>query len=263
MDYKLIKIRRKILADKKVFLLPVGLTHYLDEPIYKNSKIILSNGLYYLGNDDNRFIVHPNFHVKKNIGGKKYYFFNVIKDKDKIDCQNLILYEHYLKPPNRGMYFACSNGANIIGCCIIDELSYGNPKGRMNLSPSMTAENGWSNENWRSLNRAEVRKKLNVCWLSRIAVKKSYHKKGIGAEMLNLIVSMLNNYHPLKPNYLEVIATYTKEGKNIFDENNNVFCRSNFKYILLSKYTHDVLDSSTGLYVPKPARRYYFWTEIS
>lgn len=266
MNYSLIKTRRQIKYGIDQFNIPIGLLHYFLRPEYKNAKVSQKDGKFYIETKKHQFVIHPPFEKKIVIQDKSYDFFIVTKDKDKIHCQSIILHEHYLQPPIRGMFIACRDreNAKIVACCIIDELTYGNPKSRLIISHALTQKNAWTIENWAEQNRSTVRKELNVCWLSRIAVlnEKKYRGKGIATKMLEMIPSILAEYHPVKPHRLEVIATYAKEGKNSFEKEKNIFCKANYRHDLLSRHTHREINSDTGNFEPKPGNRYYFWIEI-
>lgn len=266
MNYSIIKTRRQIKYGSDQFDIPIGLLHYFSRPEYKNSKVSQKDGIFYIETKKQHFVLHPPFEKEIVIQDKNYDIFIVTKDQDKIYCQSIILHEHYLQPPNRGMFIACRDKENskIVACCIIDELTYGNPKSRSIISHALTQKNDWTIENWAEQNRSAVRKELNVCWLSRIAVlnEKKYRGKGIATKMLEMIPNILAKYHPVKPHYLEVIATYAKEGTNSFEKEKNIFCRANYHHNLLSSYTHREINPNTGNFEPKPGNRYYFWIEI-
>jgi GNAT superfamily N-acetyltransferase len=265
LNYDLNKTRRKITYKNNNIYLPFGIMYFLKRTTKEESSIDVKKNDYYLAFKKSKikFKILPPFKMQFTVKREKYDIFIVNSDKDKLDCQSLILHEHYLQPPNKGMFIACRFKKDIIGCCIIDELVHGNPRARLYVSPEITNANGWTREKWRDLDRSEVRKSLNLCWLSRIVVSKKYRRQGVGTKMVESLPSILSSYHPLKPNYIEVITTHEKEGNTSYSppENNNIFCKSGYSYRHLSTHTHNVLRN--GNYEPKPADRYYFWKEIS
>ncbi len=262
MNYRLNKTRRSILYnEEREFILPIGLAHYINKPEYKDSEVFFEKDTYYFGNKNSSFILYPPFSKEIEINGNSYNFFIVTKDQDKIECQSLILKEHYLPPPNKGLYIACRENSEIIACCVIDELSHGNPTGRTYVSPALTKKHNWPDKQW-SKNSSNVKRELKICWLSRIVVSKKYHGQRIATHLLQLLPEVLSDYHPMNPHYLEVIATYEKEGKKSFNNEQNMFLNSNYNCTFLSNYTHRIINPETGNYVPTPGRRYYFWVEI-
>ena len=266
MNYSIIKARRQITYKNEKFDIPVGLLHYLVRPEFEDSNLFCEDGKFYIEYEANRFVLHPSFIKKINIHDKIFDIFVVTKDQDKIECQILILNEHYLQPPNRGMFIACrdTEKSKIVACCIIDEMTYGNPKGRLKISPALLKKNGWTNENWIEQDRSDVRTQLRVCWLSRLVVinDKIYRGKGIATKMIELLPDILGEYHPIRPHYLEVIATYAKEGEKSFKEETNIYCKANYSHYFLTSYTHREINPASGNYEPKPGKRYYFWIEI-
>jgi len=248
MSIKIIKSRRKIIYNQREIHLPFGIMHFIKKDelniIEKNTELYLADE----ANDIN-FKIYPPYQSGK--------IFIVTRDKDRLECQNLILNEHYLQPPNKGMFIAYKEKDKIIGCCVIDELIHGNPTGRKEISPELKKE--WSKQIWSSLKRDEVRNKLNILWLSRIVVDKSYWNRKIGTKLLESAIHILKEYHPKKPKFLEIIATYEKDA---FSTTKNIFCKAGYNYTYLNKWTHNILDSDSGNFKPIPAERYYFWKKI-
>ena len=265
MDYTLTLSRRKLNFEGEEFLLPFGLIHYFHQNRVPNGRLRWKKRCLVLGTGKNELIVYPRFKSKFSVPSAKNFFTiqEVVTDVEKKACIRLLLDEHYLNPPNRGLFVSCKNENNdVVGCYVLDELTYGNPRPRLNINAALTKKLGWSESNWPTLNRGEVRKMLGVLWMSRIAVSPDYQRLGIGQAMAESAIILAKTHHPIKPKLLEVIASYKAVGERSFVEESNIFCNSGYSHELMSKVTHLEISNQTGCYEPNPGEKHYFWSKI-
>jgi GNAT superfamily N-acetyltransferase len=265
MDYTLKLSRRKIAFDGDEYLLPFGLIHYFQQGRVPSGRLNRIDNKLVLGKGESEIVVHPRFKSTFRVNSikKRFTIQEVVTDLEKKSCIRLLLDEHYLKPPNRGVFVSCIDEVgNLAGCYVLDELTYGNPKPRINIDPALAKKQGWSVENWSSLDRGNVRKKLNLLWMSRIAVSPKYQGLGLGQAMAKSALALAKTHHPIKPKLLEVIASYKSEGQGSFVEERNIFCSAGFAHEFMSKATHDEISEETECYEPSPGEKYYFWSKV-
>ena len=171
-------------------------------------------------------------------------------------CNSVIECSHYLKPPHRGLTIlmeltnyvdkneilkhvskasafesALTNYSNIVGCAIIDDMKYANPKGRINIAREAKCEKLLESDTaWHLMNRAEVVSLLHVAWISRFAILKSYQKIGLGTILAENVLPIAKSYRLPSADYVEVFSTHSKkDAESILSGNSNYFlCKAGY-----------------------------------
>jgi hypothetical protein len=259
MDYRITRSSRKIVVGEHESLIPCGLAHYFHPKRVDQSTLRWEGEQLIMGRDKSSFVVFPRYEAKF----KDYLIHEVVTDVDKSNCMQLILNEHYLTAPNRGMFVACKTPDDeLAGCYIIDELTYGNPKARLRVDPALSRSKSWTEVNWSEQNRSEVRTSLGILWMSRIVVASKYQGTGIGEAMAASALELVKSHHPIKPRYVEIVASYMATGEGMFDEQSNIFCRAGYKHEFMSKSPHKTIDGNTDCYTNSPGVKYYFWGDV-
>ncbi len=130
-------------------------------------------------------------------------FWTIETTSEREEARKLIAQEHYLSAPNRGRFLACSvadsseeAGApmSIIGCAVIDSLTFGNPLGRAAIASLL----GIGPE-WQQWSRGEIVSTMGIAWVSRFAVAKPYQGLGVGKLLGQRTPRRLQNateFHP-------------------------------------------------------------------
>jgi hypothetical protein len=154
---------------------------------------------------------------------------------------SIIESNHYLKAPNKGMMIIAeiesdedhkylleelklpdqastfekvlSQSCKIIGCAIIDQLTYASPKGRVQIAKELCVEELL--QSGRDLNGKELRRDtvidlLKISWASRFAVLKMYQGMGVGTILAEHAGIVSNTKMIPSSNYIEVFTTHTK-----------------------------------------------------
>jgi len=171
-------------------------------------------------------------------------------------AQEIVRRTHYLRPAQRGMQLVIelsrtdvkgelrksienlsvesvdrnlkTDEALVIGCAVLDTLSFGNPLGRKNLSAYSKVP--------RETPRGKYADELNIAWLSRIALEKGFSGFGLGSLLVKHAKRVASQYRIPKAINMEVIRTVSvsrlnelksgkedfllKEGFNFDSENN-------------------------------------------
>lgn len=173
---------------------------------------------------------------------------HIVNNKNEYTIGNGIINStHYLKAPNKGLmmiaefcstddrdyiikskkdiYDKCSqiqkiysDNSLIIGCIVLDKLTYSNPIGRINIANEMNIDierfkgldaEGNKLENKYKLN--EILEMLRVAWISRIAVLPIYQGIGIGTALVENIGIVASTRCIPTAKYLEVFTTHKKQ----------------------------------------------------
>lgn len=137
-------------------------------------------------------------------------FSIVVSEKDKKACSALISQVHYLSPPNRGIFFALKERDEIIACCILDTLKFGNPKGRYYINTSLCDDLDINPENWGNTpyeTHNALQKQLKLIWVSRIAKVQKYSGHHIGTHLMLETLKAIPAVIPFPVQHVEVIRT--------------------------------------------------------
>ncbi|MFG0632213.1 hypothetical protein ACF8K2_12260 [Pseudomonas sp. xss_2] len=137
-------------------------------------------------------------------------FTIVTSERDRRACLAILLNEHYLPPPNRGIYFAVKDKENIVGCCILDTLNFGNPKGRYYIDPALSDQLNLHLTHWSSMPsdvRHLFKTQLGLIWVSRIARDRNYKHMGLGALLIQETIAAIPCLLPNAPKHIEIIRT--------------------------------------------------------
>lgn len=137
-------------------------------------------------------------------------FSVVVTEKDKKACAALVSKVHYLSSPNRGVFFALKNCEEIVACCILDTLRFGNPKGRYYIDEKLCESLDISYKNWGGTPHDThniLQNQLELIWVSRIAKAQEYGKYRIGTVLMQEVLKAIPVVLPFPVKHVEIIRT--------------------------------------------------------
>ncbi|MDD1137070.1 hypothetical protein M5G22_05835 [Pseudomonas sp. TNT2022 ID233] len=265
---RVMKSRRIIILNKKEsFHIPFGLVHAYKEFITKEGAELKrdKNNILCLHSKEKTIQLYPCYSKKTNIkiDNKALTFTIVNSEIDKRACQRLMLTEHYLPPPTRGVYFALKKQNKIIACCVLDILNFGNPKGRFYIDKNLSESFDIDINSWGSTpleNHAKLQKSLQLIWVSRIARDTEYKNMRLGSTLIQEILSAIPSVFPQTYKYIELIRTLPSMKSESLDFLNEI----GFKNVTLTKNKPmPYLDSTTELF-PKAEScdKVYYWSKV-
>ncbi|RCX19508.1 hypothetical protein DFR58_103255 [Anaerobacterium chartisolvens] len=239
----------------------------------------------------------PAYNVKSMINYDNHNISIVIRsaidESDYCIGNSIIESNHYLKPPNKGMmilveiesdedheYFLeklnqpeestpfqkiLSKSSKIIGCAIIDQLTYASPKGRIKIAEELGVDEyliSGKDANGNDLSRDIVIGLLKISWASRFAVLKLFQGIGIGT-ILAEHAGIVSNTKMIPPsNYIEVFTTHTKSiAQEILDSKVNSFLNK-AGYNVYDKLLNSrpFFNKKEGCFIPH--KKLYFYKKV-
>ena len=252
--------------------LPFGLVHKYQRAVSSGNwefREDANAGILYLDNGVRKLQIYPAYSKKVNSTGAKndLIFCIVNSEQDRRACLELILKEHYLTTPTRGVFFALKDKEKVVACCVLDDLKFGNPKGRFKIDEGLATSMGLSLETWgKGFSDGELRErqreyidKLGVIWVSRIARDSSYRGRGLGELVVEETIKAVPAVFPDSYGYIEVIRTLPSKSKKIDFLEKAGFSRFPLARNKLLRY----LGSTNQLY-PSRERcdRVYYWKRL-
>lgn len=148
--------------------------------------------------------------------------------QERKEAYCLIINHHYIPRPSYGLILIAKlqpkgKREKIVGCVILDTLTYANPKGRekLALAEGRLLEIKESAKNkegaivddkliWHKANRKSVVNILKVAWISRLVVDPEYKGNGIGKRLLNATSDVAFMHRIPYADYIEVITSHKK-----------------------------------------------------
>lgn len=225
-----------------------------------------------------KVILIPEYHVVEKIKYKERDIdiaYRTVSDKSEISLGNSIVEcNHYLKASSKGMMIIAEiisdddhkflvdklykqsstsifeqmlcKSSKIIGCAVIDRLTYGSPKGRLSIAKELGVERyleSGLDDSGNKLHRNDILNLLKVSWASRFAVLSMYQGIGIGVSLATHLGVVASEKMIPEANYIEVFTTHSKEkAKDILKSKSGSF-------LLRAKYNiHDELLLSKPFY---------------
>lgn len=200
-------------ANQEEIHIPFGLSRIYRSALFESgaSLTLDENKVVCIEVDDTKVQLYPYYCKTINIPKLPALTFSiVVTEKDKKACAALISQVHYLSSPNKGIFFAFKEREQIVACCILDTLNFGNPKGRFDIDSQLYEAHGINIENWGGAStevRKAVQKKLGLIWVSRIARSKEYGGCNIGTHLMEEMLKALPAILPVPIKHVEVIRT--------------------------------------------------------
>lgn len=267
-------IRMKVICSQRTLRLSDQCEIHIPFGLSKSYKIALSNpeATLYLDKDkiicikasDFNIQVYP--HYSKAISIPKLpplTFSVVVSEKDKKACTNLISQVHYLPCPNKGVFFAIKDRDEVIACCIIDTLNFGNPKGRYYINQSLCEALNIEYENWGATPsevRATLQDQLKLTWVSRIARAPKYSDYQIGTQLILEVLMAIPVVIPHQVKHVEIIRTCPIEKSEARD----FIEHAGFTKIKLRNQSSPSFNSSGDLFPKRqPCVKYYYWKKLA
>lgn len=201
----------------------------------------------------------PAYKARSKIYYKKRKIDIVIRsafdDADYSIGNSIIESNHYLNPPDKGMMLLAeiesekdhkylleklnqncevnefnkmlSKCSKIVGCAIINQLTYASPKGRIKIAEELKIEEmlkTGKDANGNKLSRMNVLELMKISWASRFAVIEQFHNLGIGTLLAEHAGIVSNSKIIPSSDYIEVFTTHIKKtAQNIKDAKINSF----------------------------------------
>ncbi len=243
----------------------------------------------------------PAYSKTETIESKKYgkiglAIWEVMDDSDRYRAYNIIMRSHYMSTPLRGLILAIKflepeiqksiinspitdrkdkwspawneEVGSMVGCLVLDQLTYSNPKGRRNIAEDMKC-NDLLEGPWYKQKRNVVIDRLNVAWVSRIAIDAPYRNLGLGTILADQVTKVARIKRIPSAKYVEVFTTYSKEKANeiIADPNKAFLTKANFllfNEVLPSKELLQPNEHGNRV-ILEPAKKLYFYrkTDVS
>lgn len=263
----------KIICSQRVFRfanraeihIPFGLTHFYKTALLRpdTSLTLDSNKVVCIEANNTKIQVYPYYCKAINIPNLPHLTFSVVvSEKDKKACTTLISQTHYLSAPSKGIYFAIKSRDEIIACCIIDTLEFGNPKGRYHIDPSLYESLGMNDKKW-GIPSPEIRlllqERLKLIWISRIARAHQYRGLQLGTHVVQETLKALPSILPFAVKHVEVIRRC-----EINDASSTDFLEhAGFAKVKLKNQRAPFYSSNGDLFPkPKPYVKLYYWRKI-
>jgi hypothetical protein len=206
---------------------------------------------------ENRIQIYPKYLAQDSvdvpgIGNVKLEFWSVDTSQEWYISQEIISRTHYLKPVQRGMAIGCrfldheqeekirkihssrntlparfaspawtNPPSRMIGCAILDSLSFGMPSGRDVFLPAIKEEEWWqpfaeehdsisSVVKNKKITRGEAVHLLKLAWISRFAIEEPYVSIGLGSLLAKHAMIVASYCRFPKAHRIEVIRTVKK-----------------------------------------------------
>jgi len=230
--------------------------------------------------------------IKDSSGQQDIIFSLAMTPKERKDTYCLIINHHYIPKPSQGLMLIAklqSNEGPVIGCVVIDTLTYANPKGREQLANHVEKYNDiarlcgvspnsliWHKvpELYKKYKQEQPDKEtihssiadfLKIAWISRVVVDPEYQGKGVGQLMLKELANVVLKYRGPTAENIEVIASYKKiadisDDPYAFDAEKNLFVKSKF-HVFNGNMTSSKL-VFTDDDIPKPSIKKYFFASV-
>lgn len=265
---KLIKGRREVsLGESGSFHIPFGLVEAYGEVVGSKSYVLFkaANNAICVDWNGKIFQLYPSYSKRVKLSGSSLVLtFSIVNSEfDRRSCQELLLKEHYLLPPNRGVYFVLKHETKVVACCVLDFLNFGNPRGRYFIDEQTSKGCGLDVDGWgaASLDKhKELQEQLNLIWVSRIARDEEYSSHRLGTVLIDELLKALPSALPNKYKYVEIIRTLPVGD----DRGVDFLCGLGFRKILLSTENSLVPPGASKEFHPKPqlCEKVYYWKEI-
>lgn len=252
-------------ADKSVIHIPFGLSGFYKSVLSNEGAVLVVNAdkVVCIKLNDAVIQVYPYYCKAISIPELPPLTFSVVvSEKDKKACTALISKVHYLTSPNRGVFFALKDRDEVVACCILDTLKFGNPKGRYYINTSLCEDLKISFEGWGGTTSEihnALQNQLELIWVSRIAKAQKYSGHHIGTRLIQETLKAIPAVLPFPVKHVEVIRTCGVE-----DSLSRDFLEyAGFNKIKLRKQS-TVSYSSNGDLFPKlkPCVKMYYWKKI-
>lgn len=201
------------LTKKSEIHIPFGLARYY-KAAFSNTDAALTldaEKVICIKVNDTIFQVYPYYCKSIKIPKLPSLTFSVVvSERDKKACAALISEVHYLSSPNRGIFFALKDRDEVIACCVLDTLKFGNPKGRYYINTSLCEDLSINYESWGSTpheTHNTLQNHLELIWISRIAKARKYNGFPIGTHLMLETLKAIPTVLPFPVKHVEVIRT--------------------------------------------------------